>query len=124
MSCPSCREAARFVAYRPKTVVGLLGAVRLERAYYHCPACRSGSAPWDGELGLAADALTPAAREVACLAGAVCSFAEASATALPKLAGLRLGESTVERAAGVRASAASPNSPSHGADPLRQAGQW
>ena len=99
MSCPACREAARFVAYRPKTVVGLLGAVRLERAYYHCPACRSGSAPWDGELGLAADALTPAAREVACLAGAVCSFAEASATALPKLAGLRLGESTVERAA-------------------------
>jgi hypothetical protein len=29
----------------------------------------------------------------------VCSFAEASATALPKLAGLRLSESTVERAA-------------------------
>jgi hypothetical protein len=44
-------------------------------------------------------ALTPAAYEVACLAGALSSFAEAADVTLPKLAGLRLGESTVERAA-------------------------
>jgi hypothetical protein len=86
------------VAYRPKTIVSLLGAVRLERAYYHCPGCHAGSAPWDQTLRLAGDALTPAAREVVCLAGLLASFAEGSTAALPKLTGLRLGESTVERA--------------------------
>lgn len=43
-------------------------------------------------------ALTPAAYEVACLAGALSSFAEAATVTLPKMAGLRLAESTVERA--------------------------
>ncbi len=41
--------------------------------------------------------LTPAATEVVCLTGLLSSFAEASTTALPKLAGLRVSESTVER---------------------------
>jgi hypothetical protein len=78
--------------------MGLLGPLRLRRAYYHCPACHAGSAPADAELRLSAEALTPAAREVVCLAGALTSFAEAAAVTLPKLAGLRLAESTVERA--------------------------
>ncbi len=42
--------------------------------------------------------LTPAAREVVCLAGVLSSFAEGSTKALPKLTGLHVGESTVERA--------------------------
>jgi hypothetical protein len=70
----------------------------MRRAYYHCPACRAGSAPRDADLGLSAEALTPAAREAACLAGVLSSFAEAADLTLPRLAGLRLGESTVERA--------------------------
>jgi hypothetical protein len=48
-------------------------------------------------LRLSTDALTPGAREVVCLAGIVSSFAEGSLTALPKLTGLHLRESTVER---------------------------
>jgi hypothetical protein len=48
-------------------------------------------------LGLSADALTPAATEVVCLAGALSSFAEAAVVTLPKLAGLRVCESTAER---------------------------
>ena len=99
MSCPRCRGAARFVAHRPRTVLSLLGPVRLRRAYYHCPACRAGAAPRDEDLGLSAEALTPAAREAVCLAGALSSFAEAAGVTLPKLAGLRPAESTVERAA-------------------------
>jgi hypothetical protein len=43
-------------------------------------------------------ALTPAAYEIACLAGVLSSFAEAATVTLPKMAGLRLAESTVERA--------------------------
>ncbi len=106
--CPTCPEAARCVAYRGKSLVSLLGPVRLERPYYHCAACGQGFCPWDGVLGVTAAALSPAAEEVACLAGVQASFAEASEKVLPKLAGLRLAESTVERtteAAGLRLAA-------------------
>jgi hypothetical protein len=76
----------------------LLGPVGLARAYYHCPDCHAGFVPWDDTLRLGEEALTPAAREIVCLAGAQSSFAEAATLALPKLAGLHVGESTVERA--------------------------
>lgn len=98
MSCPNCREPAKFLGYRGRSVLSLLGTIRLRRAYYHCPACHAGSAPADGSLGLSGEALTPAAREAICLAGVLSSFAEAAETTLPKLAGLRPAESTVERA--------------------------
>jgi len=49
-------------------------------------------------LGLQDAELTRAADEVVCLAGVQASFAEASTQSLPKMAGLRLAESTVERA--------------------------
>jgi hypothetical protein len=42
--------------------------------------------------------LTPGAQEAVSLAGLLASFAEAATKILPKLAGLRLAESTVERA--------------------------
>src|SRR5712671_5084905 len=71
LSCPHCRESARFVEYRPKTVQSLVGAFALERAYYHCRSCGAGAVPWDDALGLSRQALTPGAREVVALAGAV-----------------------------------------------------
>lgn len=77
--------------------MSLLGAIRLQRAYYHCPHCHGGGVPWDEALRLSAEALTPAAREVVCLAGVLSSFAEAATLSLPKLSGLRVSESTVER---------------------------
>ena len=97
MSCPHCHEAAKFVNYRPKTFISLLGGIRLERAYYHCPHCHAGFVPWDQTLRFSTDALTPGAREVTCLVGILSSFAEGSVASLPKLTGLHLSESTVER---------------------------
>jgi hypothetical protein len=117
-ACPACHEAARCVAYRGKTLVSLLGPLYLERHYYHCAACGQGFCPWDGVLGVTAGALSPAAAEVACIAGVQTSFAEASEKVLPKLAGLRLAESTVERtaeAAGLRLAAAQRAGQSFGA---------
>jgi hypothetical protein len=96
-ACPACSEAARCVAYRGKTLVSLRGPLHLERHYYYCPACSQGFCPWDGVLGVTAAALSPGAAEVACIAGVQASFAEASEKVLPKLAGLQLAESTVER---------------------------
>ena len=50
-------------------MVSLLGPVRFERAYYHCAACGQGRCPWDGELGVTEATVSPAAAEVACIAG-------------------------------------------------------
>ena len=79
-----------------------MGQVRLWRGYYHCAGCGRGHFPWDQTLRLTPQRLTPqrltpAAQEVVCLAGVQESFAKAAARTLPKLAGLRLSESTVER---------------------------
>jgi hypothetical protein len=97
------------VSERGKGLVSLLGLVRFERAYYHCAECRQGGCPWDAELGVTGATLSPGAAEVVCMAGVQTSFAEASEKVLPKLAGLRRAESTVERsteAAGERLAAA------------------
>jgi C4-type Zn-finger protein len=45
MTCPHCREAAKFEGYRSKSVVSLLGQVCLQRAYYHCKHCGWGHYP-------------------------------------------------------------------------------
>ena len=79
--------------------MSLLGAVRIERAYYRCRHCRTGHCPRDGQLRLSAAGLTRGAEQVTALAGALGSFAEAATKVLPRLAGLRVAESTVERAA-------------------------
>jgi hypothetical protein len=87
-----------------------MGDVVLQgRAYYLCPGCHAGHVPVDAELGFSAPKLTPGAEEVATMAGTVGSFAEAADRLLPKMSGLRLSESTVERtaeAAGARVGAA------------------
>jgi hypothetical protein len=97
MSCPHCQALARFVEYRSKGFVSLLGELRLERGYYHCRGCGQGTFPWDATLRLTEHRLTPGAQEVVCLAGIQESFGKAAERTLRKLAGLRLSESTVER---------------------------
>ena len=68
-----------------------------DRAYYLCPACHAGHVPVDAALGFSARRLTKGAEELATLAGTVGSFADAAEKFLPKMSGLRLSESTVER---------------------------
>jgi hypothetical protein len=105
MTCQHCGEAARFVNYRPKDLVSLLGEIRVARGYYHCEHCGQGQFPWDQTLRISPQRLTPGAQEVVCLAGIGESFGKAAERTLVKLAGLRLSESTVERtteAAGAR----------------------
>jgi hypothetical protein len=97
MTCPHCKEAARFVGYRPKSIVSLVGTIQLSRPYYHCEPCQQGIWPWDEVLRLSPERLTPGAQEVSSLAGIVNSFGKAAERVLAKMAGLRLSESTVER---------------------------
>lgn len=74
-----------------------MGPVRVTRAYYHCADCHRGHCPRDTALGATGTDLSPGAAELVALAGTLSSFAEAAQKTLPKLAGLVVGESTVER---------------------------
>ena len=76
----------------------MLGPIRCRRAYYYCHRCGQGLFPWDEQVGLTPKRLTPGAEELVALAGTVSNgFAEASVKVLPKLAGLRVSESTAQR---------------------------
>jgi hypothetical protein len=77
--------------------VTVLGTVRISRAYYHCRHCHRGHCPRDVALGLTTVDLSRGASEVVAMAGVLSSFAEAARKTLPKLAGLQVSESTVER---------------------------
>jgi hypothetical protein len=74
-----------------------VGPVRVSRAYYHCRHCGCGQLPRDAQLGLSTCDLSRGAAQAVALAGTLASFAEAATKVLPKLTGLRVCESTVER---------------------------
>jgi hypothetical protein len=77
--------------------LSILGPITLRRAYYYCHSC-GGVVPWDQRVGLTAKRLTPAAEELVTLMGTTGeSFEEAAEKLLPKMASLRLSESTVQR---------------------------
>ncbi len=72
--------------------------VLARRAYYHCTACGKGHCPADAGFGLRGSDLTAGAEQLAVLLGTTASFAEVAEKLLPKASGLRLAESTIERA--------------------------
>ena len=75
-----------------------MGPLTIERGYYHCPHCHHGHCPGDAAFGLDQSDLTAGAAELTTLAGTLDSFALAAEVILPKMSGLSLAESTVERA--------------------------
>ena len=82
--CPECSRDARFVGRRGKWCESLLGSLRLTRCYYHCRGCGRGYVPWDNALGLGVATLTPAASQVASIAGVQSSFAQSAEVTLQK----------------------------------------
>ena len=99
MTCPHCGQTAEFHSHRWHSSLSLVGPVRYRRAYYLCRPCGEGLFPFDREAGLTARALTPAPERVATLAGAGVESFEEGAELLAEMAGVRRGESTVERTA-------------------------
>ena len=43
--CPQCGKAMRYKGQKRKEVASRLGAIEVERGYYHCATCESGSFP-------------------------------------------------------------------------------
>lgn len=68
------------------------------RAYYYCGTCGKGSCPWDKQVGLTDQNLTPAVERLATLAGGVADSFEKGSELLEEMAGIRLSASTIQRA--------------------------
>jgi len=45
VACPECGGAMRNKGEKRKTMVSLVGEVKMNRGYYYCPHCRSGHFP-------------------------------------------------------------------------------
>jgi hypothetical protein len=89
---------ASFHEHRKKTFTTLLGDARVEvRPYDHCDHCHSGHFPGDEALGLAGRRRSLGVEQIITLAGTLTSFDGAATKILPKMAGIRFSESTVER---------------------------
>lgn len=97
LPCP-CGGTARYRDRREKTFESVLGALRLERAYYHCATCQHGFCPRDRALQLGLFSLTPGVLRMTGSTAALLSFEESSAL-LHELAGVEVSVSQVQRAA-------------------------
>jgi hypothetical protein len=75
-----------------------LGALTLERAYFHCERCAAGFCPRDAALGVAGASLSPGVLRMVGLVGAAVSFEEGHEL-LRELAGVVVPTKHVERAA-------------------------
>lgn len=95
--CPRCRESMAFVRYQGKWVQTLLGAIRPERAYFHCAKCEQGHVPLDHQLRLGADGLSGGLEEVLCLLAARMPLEETADT-LQRLLMVQVDDNTVQRA--------------------------
>jgi hypothetical protein len=94
----SCGGEAHFAGRRSKQFHSVLGPLRLERAYYHCPACGHGYCPRDRHLGIENTSLSPALTRMTGTVGALVSFQEGSEL-LQELAGAAVDAKQVERSA-------------------------
>ena len=97
MRC-ACGRKARYAGRRPKTFLSVLGPLRLERACYHCDACRTGICPRDRALGLEGTSLSPATTRMVGAAAAEVSFDKAGEL-VGACAGVRVETKQVERTA-------------------------
>lgn len=95
--CP-CGQTARYVGRRDKSFTSVLGDLTLNRAYYHCAACRKGFCPRDRALSLDGDSFSPGALRMLGSVAAEVSF-ETSSGLLWDLAGLRIDPKQVQRIA-------------------------
>lgn len=94
-ACPDCGARRKAHAWRKRQLLTVCGAVRLDRPYYYCGACKRGWAPTDATLGLGAyEALSPGCAQWLALAGTLVPF-RAAAALLEELAGVGVGAETV-----------------------------
>jgi len=87
-----CGQCQRFVNYRQRTLMTLLGPVRYERAYYHCASCGATHYAGEDALGLEGSSFTLPAQEAVSLVSAELPFDRARVL-LARLSGLKFAVS-------------------------------
>src|SRR5262245_7420320 len=68
VTCP-CGASATFRRLRPATITTLLGRLTYSRATYECASCKSGHAPLDQQLQVAAGSFSLGLQELLALLG-------------------------------------------------------
>lgn len=91
-----CGGNAQFIGYRTKAIISVVGDMKVNRAYYHCPACCKGIVPKDLQLDIVGTQLTPGVRRMMARVGGKESFDEGRRD-LEELAGIIVTAKEVER---------------------------
>src|SRR5262245_42732219 len=87
---------ARWVGWRPKQLLTVLGPIRIRRSYYYCEVCQKG-VPWrDRQWDIEATGLGPGVRRMMARLGSKEPFEEARED-LATLAGVKVVSKQVER---------------------------
>ena len=95
--CGSGHEA-KFVDYRSKEVISVLGSLQVQRAYYYSESCGRGSIPKDVDLDIVGTGFSPGVRRMMGQVGAKESFEEGRRD-LEELAGVVVTAKDIERVA-------------------------
>jgi hypothetical protein len=91
-------QQARFLGYRDKEVVTVVGPVKIQRAYYYCAESEQGWIPKDEALDIVGTHLSPGVRRMMGRVGSKESFDQGRQD-LEVLAGIRVTAKQVERVA-------------------------
>ena len=87
---------AEFVGYRGKELQTILSRIRVNRAYYHCRICNTGTVPKDIDLDIVSTSFSPGVRRLMARVGGKEAFDEGRRD-LEALAGIFVKTKEVER---------------------------
>jgi hypothetical protein len=93
-----CGHAAHYKELRDKTILTVVGPVKISRPYYLCGQCPEGQYPADAEPGIAGLESSPGVRRMQAVVGSEMPFARACEP-MRVLAGLEVPAKAIERAA-------------------------
>ncbi len=95
--CP-CGQLARYRELRSRRILTAVGEAEIRRPYYLCPHCHQGQFPFDVQLDVVNQDLSPGVRRMLSVVGAEASFSQAREQ-IQLLAGLSVTTKAVERTA-------------------------
>jgi hypothetical protein len=91
-----CGGTAKYVEMRSKGILTVVGEAEVLRAYYLCPDCRHGQAPFDRELDVEGCEASPGVRRMAATVGNESAFAVGHRH-IALLAGINVTTKAIER---------------------------
>ena len=95
LACP-CGDQARYLQLRSKTILTVVGNVKVSRPYYLCSKCHCGQFPVDAELDIAGTEFSPGVRRMQATVGQHAPF-DQGRKQMKDLAGLEVTTKSIER---------------------------